>query len=138
MNVTHQNVIDYIVETEHGHYYKVLNGKLILSDWIEFNDFKFSTLPGNMVFKSHCDLDNSAVTSIPDDIVMQRGLYIQNTKIKTIPVMSIYGELDIRKTEVVLQDGIFISGELWSDDTVYHCLDSVKIDGYYIKGNILS
>lgn len=136
---THQDVINYIEKNYTNYYYRLRGGILYILGQVEFSDFKFDILPTNLVFDVSCNLDYSDTTMLPDDIVLNSCLYLYGcTNIKSIRAINIGGLLDISKTKIVLEDGIYVDEMLVSYDSLYTHLDDVNIEGYIMYGNILS
>lgn len=138
MNVTHQDVIDYIEFNNDDNHYKVRQGKLHITEWVEFHNFYFSTLPSNMVFEHICDLCDSEITYVPEDIVLQSSLLIRGTSITTLPVLYISGGLNVIGTNTVLHDGTYIGTRIFSSGSPYMHLHSLIINGYFFGSGILS
>lgn len=136
--VTQQDVIDYIEEGYDSTHYKVQGNKLMITQWVAFDDFEFSTLPSGMIFNSVGDLRNSNIEYLPDDIVFHNSLYLSHSKVRSLPILGVARYLVITGIEAVLQDGTYIESKLWSKDTSYQYIDGVVIDGYVFSTGVLS
>lgn len=133
--------------------YIIKDGKIFISDNVKYYGYNHETLPNGIVhlIGASCDLGGSNIQSLPDDIVLNDNLYTNGSQIKEINV-DVGGFLDIRNSDVVLKEGIYIGRELWSADyeiddemgyispiqTPYSYLDSVNIHGYLFITGILS
>lgn len=134
MKVTHQDVIDYILIKYNRSHYKVQqDGKLHIKRWVPFKDFKFNTLPQGMVFEVSCDLDNSCITSIPDDIVLNSGLFLDNTKNITVPAIYINQNLYAIESDITLTSGTYIRGCMHTSGSRYWYLTDLVISGYIVS-----
>lgn len=135
--VTHQDVIDY-VECEYFKNYEIHGSKLHITGFVSFANFKFSTLPSNMVFDHKCDLDASGIISVPEDIVLNVSLNLNETNIDILPVVNISRHLDIRCTDIKITDYTYIGTFLFSSDSPYMHLHKMDISGYFFSSGILS
>lgn len=139
--VTQQDVINYIEKkyVRGSTYYTQREGKLHITQWLTFNTYPHSTLPCGIVFEEHCDFDScTRLESFPDDIVLKCGLHLNFTKISTLPALNIGSRLDISSTDIVLQDGIYIDGTIYSEHTLYEYLHNLEINGYISRTGVLS
>lgn len=141
MSVTHQDVIDYI-EKYYGNsstYYKLQGDMLKIKRWVTFGDFEFDTLPERMIFDGVCDLRDSNIEKIPNDILVYGNLFLNTTNIHSLPFMYISNNLNINYTDIVLTDGIYIGGALWSlYNDLYKHFCYLQVSGYFFSTGVLS
>lgn len=145
--ITHYDVIKYMTANYYMDF-KRDGEKLVINGWALFGGYEKHTFPDNMVFNCGCDLEYSKITVLPSDIIINDNLYLRNTKIKEIG-FSIRNILDMRQTDIVLKEGIYIGALVClshrnnykidcKSASRYWYLNNLKISGYFFNTGILS
>lgn len=139
MKMTHLDLIEFI-ETRYPvsfDAYYMCDGFLVVNCWIEFIllDTKFTELPNDVIFNDYLDLDDSSIEIIPGSIVLNtQSVFMDRTKIKSIPFLDVSATLSIINTEIELENGMRF-GKLWANNK-YKYID--QLGGIYMNGNLFS